>query len=163
MPRKKNKKLFILRDTRESDKTIYTYSATKWTDKVLVINKALVCGDFSVVGGEGDIFIERKTISDLCGSFTHDRDRFSREWERAFNTDIRYKYLMIEGKLQDIIDGNYRSGVFPQSLLGSIMSWSLRYGYHWFCVDNARQGENCVYYLLSNFLRLTAERINDRL
>ena len=149
------KKLIIIKDTRESDRDIYTYSGPEWADKVLLIRKVLMCGDFSVIGGEGNIIIERKTVSDLCGSFTHDRERFEREWQRAL--DIPHKFLLIEGKMRKIIDGDYRSGIHPHSLLASIMSWSVRYKYNWFTVDNAGQGEECVFWLLKNYLKIAKE------
>ena len=46
------------------------------------ITKALPTGDYSVAGIETLIAIERKSLSDLVGSFTGGRDRFEREMLR---------------------------------------------------------------------------------
>ena len=157
MKKKKDSRLILLKDTRESVETIYNYGSAKWKDKVQMIRIKLPVGDFSCIEHEYDIAIERKTTSDLCGSFTHGRERFERMWVRAMDLRIKHKYLLIEGDINEIIAGEYRSAVHPNSLLASIMSWSLRYKYNWFIVPNIKSGEDCIYWLLKNYLRINKE------
>jgi len=156
--KKKINKLVILKDTRESVSTIYHFKQQKFKD-VQMIKIKLPCGDFSVMGEECNIFVERKTTSDLCGSFTHDRDRFERMWVRAIDLRVKHKYLLIEGDMKEVLSGDYRSAVVPQSLIGSLMSWSMKYGFNWFFVPNIKAGEETIYRLMLNYKRLKKEGV----
>lgn len=149
-----NKKLIILKDTRESNKQIYLF---KSFEDVLIIRCRLICGDFSLSGEDNRMFVERKTTDDLCGSFTANRERFEDEWRRA--EGYTTKFLMIEGNLTEILNAEYRSQVHPHSLIASILSWSIKYHFSWFTVPNERAGEECLYYLFKNYLRLVEEGI----
>ena len=40
---------------------------------------ALPIGDYSIKGLEDDVVIERKSLGDLLGSITHERERFGKE------------------------------------------------------------------------------------
>lgn len=69
--------------------------------------------------------IERKSLSDLIGSLTHDRARFLREIERA--AELKTFYLLIEANITDIEAGAYRSKVNPESIIGSLLAWVARF------------------------------------
>ena len=150
----KEKKLIIIKDTRESNRDIYTFARYP---NVILIRTALTCGDFSIAGYTNQIFVERKTTDDLCGSFTHDRERFDDEWRRA--ETYRDKFLMVEGNLTDILNAEYRSQVHPHSLIASILSWSIKYNYNWFTVPDKKAGEQCLYWLFKNYIRLIDEGV----
>jgi len=74
--------------------------------------------------------IERKSVADLVGSLTGERERFLREVEklRAF----RFAGLVIEGREDDIRLHNYRGQANPQSILGSLAAIAVRAGVHIF-------------------------------
>ena len=151
---KKPEPLILLKDSREPiDK--YLFKSAEFKEKVLLIRTKLDCGDFSVLGADNKIFIERKTTEDLISSFTHGRERFKRMWERSAGYQLRY--LMIEGNLSDILAEEYRSVTPSQCIIGSIMSWSLCYSFSWFIVSNIYEGQKMVYRLLLNYKRLKEE------
>ena len=77
---------------------------------------------------ERDICVERKhNLDEICGNFTAERERFEREFMRAkaYNTKV---HLIVENaSWSDIFLGNYRSKLQPKSLVGSILSWMVRF------------------------------------
>ena len=157
--KKKQNKICMLKDSRESDPSIYLYNTKAWAEKVIMIRTKLPVGDFSCMGCEHKIVIERKTLSDLCGSMGNNRNRFERMWERADDLKIKHRFLMIEGFfMAGLWAGNYRSEILPQSLLGTLMSWQIRYKYHWFFVPNVRAGAEAVYRILLNYQRIEKKK-----
>ena len=99
--------------------------------------KALSFGDYSarftLPGGEeltleGRVHIERKmSIDELCQCYTHDRDRFEREFQRAKDAGAKL-YLLIEAATwESIYTGRYRSLMRPTALVASILAWLARY------------------------------------
>lgn len=139
-----DEKIKIIVDSRES----IPYLFKDYKD-VIIIRDNLDVGDYSLIGEEENIMLERKTLSDLCGSFTSRRGEFEDMWKRAIQ---KVKFLMIEGRMSDILWGNYRSQLTPQSLIASILSWSMKYRFSWFCVDNEVEGMKAVYWFLREYL-----------
>lgn len=149
----KSKKIMIIKDSRESNSKIYRFQSPDFKDKVIIIRDNLYCGDFSLVKEDRNIFIERKTLGDLVGSFCGDRrEQFKNMWERSMG--IKHKFLLVEGNLSEAILGAYRSAFHPHSLIGSLMAWQLKYSFSFFFVANFVEGQHAVYYLLSNYVRL---------
>lgn len=72
--------------------------------------------------------IERKLgYSELCTCYTHDRERFTREFERAKKVGAK-TYLLLENSSWEMAyAGKYRSKMKPQSLIGSMLAWLARY------------------------------------
>ena len=121
----------ILIDTRE--KTPWTF-ANHETERV-----GIKVGDYSIrdadgrswaPGNDNSIMIERKSIDDLVGSFTFGRERFGREWIKVHEMNVERYYLIVEGDMSDLVNGNYVSKATPSSIIQSIVSWELVYGYH---------------------------------
>lgn len=123
------KNLTIIADTREQQKHIIDYFENK---KVPVINRKLDVGDYSAQIGEmsleRDIAIERKhSLDELCGNLTGDRDRFEREFIRAKANGTKVFLVVENGSYEDIYLENYRSQLPAKSLMGSLMSWQVRF------------------------------------
>ena len=123
------KNLTIIADTREQQKHIIDYFENK---KVPVINRKLDVGDYSAQIGEmsleKDIAIERKhSLDELCGNLTGDRDRFEREFIRAKANGTKVFLVVENGSYEDIYLENYRSQLPAKSLMGSLMSWQVRF------------------------------------
>ena len=123
------KNLTIIADTREQQKHIIDYFENK---KVPVINRKLDVGDYSAQIGEmsleRDIAIERKhSLDELCGNLTGDRDRFEREFIRAKANGTKVFLIVENGSYEDIYLENYRSQLPAKSLMGSLMSWQVRF------------------------------------
>lgn len=72
--------------------------------------------------------VERKLgYSELCTCYTHDRERFTREFERAKAAGAKI-YLLLENSTWEIAyAGTYRSQMKPQSLVASMLAWLARY------------------------------------
>ena len=89
-------------------------------------------GDYSIVGLENHIAIERKTVDDLIGCLTTGRERFERELYKARALD--YFALVTEASLKDFINHNYRSQMEPKAAIQSLLAFSIRYRLPvWFC------------------------------
>ena len=122
-------KLTIICDTREKDTHCEEYFAKH---SIPHITRKLDTGDYSAqldgLSFERDIVVERKrNLDDICGNFTVERERFEREFLRAkaYNTKV---FLIVENaSWTDIFLGNYRSKTSPKSLLGSLLSWMVRF------------------------------------
>ena len=77
---------------------------------------------------EDKVTVERKAdISEICGNFTTNRDRFAKEFERAKAAGAKVYILIENGSWEKINRGAYRSKMTPASLLGSLTTWLARY------------------------------------
>lgn len=101
----------IVIDTRE--KAPYVFSCP------FIVGK-LDSGDYSLVGYEHRVAVERKTVEDFVSSVIHSRERFYRELDRLAVYDARC--VVIEGSLKDLIQGNYRSRAHPNAVFASAVS-----------------------------------------
>lgn len=113
----------IVVDTRE--KKPYTFSQD-------VEKSALNVGDYSVAGLENTVAVERKTLNDLASSLGAHRKRFEREVERA--QLLEEFYVVIEAwrsEVENYADTgecpNYYSNIYPNSVLGTVDKWPLKY------------------------------------
>lgn len=96
------------------------------------ISRKLDVGDYSAQIGElsleKDIAIERKhNLDEICGNFTSERERFEREFLRAKAYGTKVVLIIENATWGDIFLGNYRSKVSPKSLIGSLLSWMVRF------------------------------------
>jgi DNA excision repair protein ERCC-4 len=96
------------------------------------VRKRLPTGDYSILGLEHRVCIERKRPSELFTNFTTQRERFEREYERMATFD--YAAVVVEGDLATCAqEGSRFSRVQPGTVINSLISWSIRYGvYTWF-------------------------------
>ena len=120
----------IICDSREQ----VNAHVTRYFDKQKIphISRKLDTGDYSAQIGalstEKDIVIERKhNLDEICGNFTAERERFEREFLRAKAYGTKVVLIIENATWTDIFLGNYRSKVKPQSLVGSLLSWMVRY------------------------------------
>jgi ERCC4-type nuclease len=81
----------------------------------------LATGDYSVVGLEHVVAVERKGLSDLIGCVGVERERFDREIQRLLAYPVRA--LVIEATWADLEQGEWRSKVTPAAALGSVLGW----------------------------------------
>ena len=123
-------KLTIIVDSREkqNDHIIKFFEKSKIPYKV----RKLDSGDYSAMVGnltlEHDVFIERKnSLTEVCGNFAQNRERFEREFTRA-KADGAKPFILIENNTtDDVFKGNYRSEMPPKSLWASFCTWMVRY------------------------------------
>ncbi|HEY1599245.1 MAG TPA: ERCC4 domain-containing protein [Pirellulales bacterium] len=81
----------------------------------------LATGDYSVVGLEHIVAIERKSLSDLLGCIGTERERFDREVQRLLAYPVRA--LVVESTWAEINAGGWRGKVTPASVTGSVLGW----------------------------------------
>lgn len=72
--------------------------------------------------------VERKmSLEELAACFTHERDRFRREFERAAEARAKTYLLVENGSYEAIINHRYRSKFNPNAMLASLTAWAVRY------------------------------------
>lgn len=75
--------------------------------------------------------IERKmSLTEICGNFCQNRDRFIREFERIKKAGAKV-YIVIEGgSWESVYNGKYRSQMHPNALIANLTAWMARYNAH---------------------------------
>jgi ERCC4-type nuclease len=122
-----------------------------WTKKT-----TLKTGDYSIVGLENEITIERKSIYDLFNTLSQGRERFEKEFERM--KEFAFSAVVIEGDMRMILnpieyDPLFPSQLHPHSVIGTIQSWSIKYSTHWVLCPSRAIAENWTFSLLEKFWR----------
>jgi len=111
----------------------------------------LPIGDYSISGLEHNISIERKTLDDLVGCLTQQRERFERELFRGKALD--YFTLVVEGSLSDIQTRKYFSKTPSEAVIQSLLAFSVRYRLPVFFCENRKFGGRVTESLLCKFAR----------
>jgi len=74
------------------------------------------------------VAIERKmNLDELAVCFTHERNRFEREMQRARSYDCKLFLIIENATWENLLGGRYRSRFNPKAFLASVMAWTLRY------------------------------------
>ncbi len=111
--------MIIIQDTREQ-------TPLRFSDAVQIAPGTLQTGDYSLQGLESLVAVERKNLDDFIGCRQGDnRDRFKSEMERL--RAYRYRLVVIEGSYMETHFHRYKSRILPQSIIGSLCSWTARY------------------------------------
>jgi len=131
--------LIVAIDTREQRP--WTFPASQ--------RVTLATGDYAIVGLEHLIAIERKSKQDAYGSIGRGRERFEREWVRL--GELSYAAVVIEASLADFLQPPSRSLLHPRAAVGTLASWSVRYGVHVVFADDRRHAAAWTLKLLSKF------------
>lgn len=113
-------------------------------------------GDYSIVGLENHIAIERKSLNDLISSLTVGRERFEKELFKGQALD--YFALVVEASAADIIKHKYRSRMEPKAAIQSLLAFSIRYHLPvWFC-ESREYGQRVTESLLLKYARELEKR-----
>ena len=109
----------IIVDTRERDISDILNYFDK--NEIEYVRGKLNFGDYATV--EGNIYIERKRVGELAGNLTGtDKIRFEKEFIRANKAKAKL-IMMVEGSIEDIQSGNYRSTLSPSDFLNRLKTW----------------------------------------
>jgi ERCC4-type nuclease len=137
--------MIIVCDTREQ----LPFAFDGW--EVQVKSAALPAGDYSLVGFEDVVAVERKTLDDLVACFMgKNRDRFKRELSRVRQYELFT--VVVEASLQDISRGRYKSQMKPHAALQSLTSFFVRYSVPFMFCGSRDGAEYMTYSLLSKYL-----------
>ena len=85
------------------------------------IRKTLVAGDYSILGLESIVSVERKSLMDLVACTGAERGRFAREVRRLLGYPVRA--LVVEATWQQVEAGRWRSRTKPSAVIGSLLGW----------------------------------------
>jgi len=112
---------------------------------------SLTVGDYSIVGLEDHVAVERKELNDLIGCLTTDRERFEKELHRGKSLD--YFCLVIECSLSYLVNGHYRSQMNPKSAIQSLLAFSVRHRLPIFFCESRQYGQRVTESLLNKYAR----------
>jgi len=118
---------------------------------VEVMTGTLTTGDYSVPGFADRVAVERKSLGDLLGCLTHDRERFTREMERLRGYESAA--VVVEASFEALAAGNYRSRMNPDSAVQSVVSIIQAYRMPFFFAGDRRRAEAFVFDFLRHFCR----------
>jgi ERCC4-type nuclease len=124
-----------IKDTREQ---------TPWAFKHSTVIQTLPVGDYSVIGMEKHVIIERKRFGEFYNCLTNDRERFEREILRA-GEFLHRLHVIVEASLWQVITGtfddcDYPSQANPAAIRGTIIAWEGRYPWVRFAFPGSRDG-----------------------
>lgn len=149
----------VVVDTREQAPFAFQNVDDRF-DIVNVVNKALPTGDYSIVGFEDRISIERKSVSDFYCSIGAERERFEREAVRL--AAMEFAAVVIEGNWKDLWDDRPDTiQMSAKSATHTILSWQIRYGIHFHLSEHRRHAEVATFHLLRHFWKQDQERIKE--
>jgi DNA excision repair protein ERCC-4 len=109
----------VIVDTRE--KNPYSFSSRVSTQR-----GTLRSGDYSLLGLESTIAVERKSLADLVNTVIGNRDRWRRELARLWG--YRFAAVVVEACAHDILAGNWKGGALPNSVLGAMVNITVEFG-----------------------------------
>ena len=115
------------------------------------IIKALKSGDYSILGLEDRITIERKTKEDAYSSLGAGRARFEKELIRLSEYD--YGAIVIESNLDDFLHAPAYTQMNPKAAMNSLVSWSVRYKVFIFFASDRLHAMALVYRLLEKYFK----------
>lgn len=105
--------MVILRDTREQA----GFTFVNCGSDIEVRDATLPTADYSLLGYEAAVGVERKSLNDLVQSISNERARFIRELDRARGMSFA---IVCEGSWDDLVNGRYRSKMHPGAAAATI-------------------------------------------
>jgi ERCC4-type nuclease len=106
------------------------------------IRGTLRTGDYSILGCEERIAIERKSLADWAGSITQGRERFEREIVRL--SELEFGAVVIEADMRSVYIEPLHSKVSRNALVNTALKWTVKYGVPIQFVSNRSGGRNAV-------------------
>lgn len=116
--------------------------------------RTLATGDYSIVGHEQEIVVERKSVDDALSSITAGNERFRREHERMAEIVEAggFAAVVVEGDLaticEDLDSGRAGRQISSDVVIGVAASWSQRYGTHWVFAGSRALAERLAFRFL---------------
>lgn len=118
---------------------------------VVVSAGTLEAGDYSVDGFGRRIAVERKSLQDLVGCLSGERERFERELARLRGYDCAA--VVVEAPAYALRTGRYLGRLDAGAAWQSVLAFSMRYRIPFiFCADRA-DAETVTYDLLRHYAR----------
>ncbi len=120
---------------------------------VPTVRGTLTSGDYSLLGYESRVAVERKSLADLYSTLGQGRERFERELERL--AAMEFAAVVIEATWQEVCaEPPPHTQLPPKTVFRSILAWSVRYPrVHWFPCGPRRLTEVTTFRLLERWLK----------
>ena len=149
---KHSDQLTIVRDTREQkrqDKALGWMFDHGFDPAPVVITRGLPTGDYSLLGLENDVIVERKTLPDLIACLGRERERFENELlrMRGFASAV----VIVEALFDEVAQGNYRSKLNPKCAVQTVISFCANYRIPFFFCKNGKAAERCAFDFLRHY------------
>jgi ERCC4-type nuclease len=153
----KAKPFIIIKDTREQEGYSFEPSSSRYHTCKGMVTQKLDTGDYSIVGLEDKLCIERKaSVVEFANNIGHDQARFMREIERM--EKIPHRYMVFEFSLSDLMNFPEGSGI-PESdwgklkvtnrfMLKMIMEFQMKHGIHVMFCDSKKNAKWAVLSLI---------------
>jgi DNA excision repair protein ERCC-4 len=139
----------IIIDTREQEALSFH------PERAAMVRGALRAGDYSLLGCEDQVAVERKSLPDFVHTVIQGRARFHRELQLLAGYEAAC--VVVEATLGDILAHRYRSRAHPHSVLGAALSIILDFGVPvFFCGDRPCARQFTEAYLLCVHRKLHA-------
>jgi ERCC4-type nuclease len=143
----------VIRDTREKDGHGWFFDEDNCCQGTLV--QKLDTGDYSIVGLENTLSIERKeSVSEIATNIV--TERFTKELDRL--RDIKHKFLICEFELNDIMTFPIGSNIpkskwntiriKPPFIISCLSNIQVKYNLHIIFAGNSRNAKTIAYNLL---------------
>ena len=132
---------------------------------VLTQRVTLQTGDYSIIGYEDKICVERKSLEDLYQTLGKGRERFIRELERM--QDFERSLIVIEASYSQILkptdkDPLFYSMMHPEAVIGSIVAFAGQFPKtRWKPADNRRNAEQETFRFLLKFWQNATNPLTD--
>jgi ERCC4-type nuclease len=114
-------------------------------------------GDYSILGMEKLVCVERKSKVDLFGSVTRGRERFERELGRMKR--MPRACIVVECSMDEVRKGIDTSKVQPLQVINTAIAWAGRYRIPWFFLHDRAEAEQVTLDFLRFAWRDFLERI----
>ena len=124
------------------------------------ILKTLKTGDYSILGFESKITIERKSKTDAYSSLGAGRIRFENELKRLSEFD--YSAIVIESSLADFLQAPPFTRMNPKAALNSLVSWSVKYKVFIFFASDRQHARALVYRILEKYFKYRSDNDNKQ-
>jgi ERCC4-type nuclease len=108
-------------------------------------------GDYSIVGMERWVAVERKSIEDLFSTLGRHRRRFERELSRL--QSLQFAAVVVEAEWRDVLKNPpARSLLNPKTVFRSVLAWNQRFSrVHWYMMPGRQAAEATTFRLLERF------------
>ncbi len=133
----------IVIDTREQESPLFG----RYPKGMSILCDTLRIGDYSLLGFEDKIAVERKQISDLITYCTSEKKKTKIKMEKL--SRLEWAGLMIEARESDVYSPYYYSSVSPEAVRQAIASFSVRYNVHIYIGDS----EKCQRWMLDRLIK----------
>lgn len=146
-------------DTREQLDFTFQWLRTDARDGnrpliVLTLPATLSAGDYSIIGMETRVAVERKNLADLFSTLGGGRQRFERELAKLAVYD--FAAVVVEASWDAVLTAPpEHSQLSPKTIFRSVIAWQIRYPrIHWWFCPGRRFAEITTLRLLERFWKV---------